>query len=643
MNKAAVKKVVFALFVLLITTQSRAGFLEMPNIEELPEAENDILLKDLDIPSVNDRSPDPEDGLRLNVTEFRVQGIVEFPELGITRESIIKFVEESRYNIMKEGQLLYSGYTNKELSELQDIIVDIEKNTRDVHVGPMEVQRLVFLIRNQRRRRGVTLSTIEDVADKVTEYYRQRGFILAKAFIPEQHVRDGVVTLTLMLGDLGKVDFVHNKRYSSKTVDKIFSDLMYKPVTTSAIEQKLYYLNDMPGLNVQGFFGPGEQVGDTKLTIRAETEESYSMNFRIDNHGSDTTGEYRLYGDLILNNPLKYGDQLHLSLLAAVEPESSEYGAVRYSAPLFSHRWHYELGASQNAFVIGLERLSGSNNASEVIDENIEGKSETLEAGFRYQLTRSRVNTTSLGLTFLAIDAEVESAGVTTPDRVNNTRASYNFDFLNQKDRVIHNGAITLTRSLVMENSAVPGVPAYEDAWIVGFNYTSVRFMKPLWGKSDFRWVIRSGGQYSGEWLSSINQFALAGPTRSRAYKTNTFFSDDGIYLGAEVFFEAPNKWSWWSKKIQPYVFSDLSYGEVYTQSFSQDAVNTGESGASGYIEGKNRAFLFDAGLGLKLSFSRGLRGSVSIAAPMKTEISNELDLEDIDDVKFYFDMQYSL
>src|SRR5690606_7888943 len=91
-------KSALALTLICCCSLGYAGFLEMPTIEEVPEPENDILLKDLDIPPVRDRNPNPEAGPRLNVTAFRVQGVVEFPELGITYRSVIELIENIRYD-----------------------------------------------------------------------------------------------------------------------------------------------------------------------------------------------------------------------------------------------------------------------------------------------------------------------------------------------------------------------------------------------------------------------------------------------------------------------------------------------------------------------------------------------------------------
>ena len=605
-------------FLLGIAAESRAGFLEMPTIEEVPEAENDILLKDLDIPPVRERNPHPEAGPRLNVTAFRVQGVVEFPELGITRESVIKLVENVRYDMMKEGELMYSGYTMEELSELQDLIVEIEKETRGQHVETVDLQRLVFLIREQRRSRGVTLGMLEQVADQITDYYRQRGFVLAKAFIPEQKVRDGIVTITLLLGNLGDVQLSGAKRYSPKTVEKIFRDAIDEPVNSTAIEEKLFYVNDLPGLNVQGFFSPGDQVGDTRLNISTVKEELYRVNVRTDNHGSDVTGEYRVYTDFLLNNPLKYGDRLHLAVLGAFEPENATYGMARYSGPLWHYRWKFDVGVSQNAFVSGL----GSNL-------DIGGKSTTYDLGTHFQIHRSRVKSTSVSVTASRVHTtqEYRSGGISSTfdeDEIENIELAYQFDILRSAKRTVHMGGIRLIHTSMAESLFNDYL---EDGWLIDLDYTTLRFVKmPLMQPA--RLVMRANAHYAGRQTASVNQFSLAGPTRSRGYRTNTFFADDGLHLGADLVFEGPSLWNI-RDYMQPYLMADAAYGIGYlTDPYSDETE-------------RNHAGLVSAGLGCKIFF-RNFRANFSVGYPPETEIPDNPELEEMDESKWYFDMQYS-
>src|SRR5690625_6920943 len=117
---------------------------------------------------------------------------------------------------------------------------------------------------------------IETVADTITQYYRERGFILAKAYIPKQEVRDVVVTLTVLLGNLGEVNVHNNQRYSSGTVKRPFNAILDKPVTSHAVEERLFFVNDLPGLSAQAYFEPGSQVGDTAMGLYVLSEDRKS-------------------------------------------------------------------------------------------------------------------------------------------------------------------------------------------------------------------------------------------------------------------------------------------------------------------------------------------------------------------------------
>jgi len=51
----------------------------------------------------------------------------------------------------------------------------------------------------------------------------------------------------------------------------------------------------------------------------------------MDNHGSEQAGEYHLYGEAFLNNPLGHADQPRLADLYTVDPNNSDYGQIRYA------------------------------------------------------------------------------------------------------------------------------------------------------------------------------------------------------------------------------------------------------------------------------------------------------------------------
>ena len=617
-NKKVLKKILIGL--LLLPVSAKAGLLEMPDTTEAPQFERKTLLLDLDIPGVKDRDPDPESGPHLNVKEFRVQGLTEFPEKGITREKIIAQVEAIRFDMMGEGKLLSSGYTLDELGKVSDLIAEIEEETKDQHVGPLEVQKLVFLIREQRRQRGITLGMIETVANTITRYYREHGFILAKAYIPKQQVRDGVVTLTVLLGELGEVEVKNNKRYSEKTIQHIFDSDLAKPVTNDSVEEKLFLVNDLPGLSVQGYFEPGTQVGDTKLNVNVTSEQWYDATERFDNHGSERAGKYRAYTEFLLHNPFKLGDELELGVLGTFAPQNSTYGSLRYNIPILSPRVKFSAGISNNDFVLAQTDPS---------EPQSKGRAEIIDASVKYQLQRGRVRNQAFGLKLSQIDSTVDIGSITNTNTLLNTEIFYDFDFLNDAKRILQQGNITITSSQLKEGAAEDQT---KNPTFLNIDYSRLSFVNIPLIKSESKLILHFSGQYAGTKMASSNQFSIAGPTRARGFSVNEFYADDAAYLGADLVFKGPSLNDYklagesFSNLFQPFVFTDFSYGYDNALNDSETAINE---------------TLVDVGVGFKLNYKENVRGNFVFAFPVTSTGTAFTDTKKPNKgVNVYFDFQ---
>lgn len=602
----------------------------MPVITEMPDLERKSMLKDLDIPSVRDRDPDPESGPRLNVVKFKLQGIVEYPDLDITKKDIDRLIEGLRYNLMQEYDVLDSGFTEKELEEVSKMLVEIEEETMDRHVSDLEVQKLVWLVREQRLQRGITLGTIETIADRITRFYRERGFILAKAYIPEQQVRDGVVTLTLLLGKLGEIEVLENEIYSDEVISSVFEDMLTIPVTSDAVEEKLYLINDYPGLSATGFFQPGAQVGDTKMNINVRSEKQYDANVRLDNHGSEQTGEYRLYGEVLWHNPLGNADQLHVAGLAAFSPDNTIYGQLRYNTRFFNPRLILSIGGASNDFVLGPGNSESINNLE------LEGDTKQTDVGMSYTLNRSRSENYYLDYKYEKVASTIRLGALPTlgdvglDDTVINSTLGFRYDILDEENKILHQGDVLFTSGEFEKGVEVGQDESYN---IFGLNYTLLTFWQLPYFESNTRIIYRTSLQYASSAISSINQFTLAGPSKARAYSVNQFSADNAIYMGADWIFDAPDFISMdvagsnLVDMIRPFIFVDASYGEVIS-----------------LIEGRDNSDgrLIDAGFGFQLSYKNNLQGNLHFAFPLSDDFSNEDIVVEDDSMRVVFDLQYS-
>jgi len=602
-----------------------AGFLEMPDIEQFGSAEEKTMLRDMDVPPLKDRSPDPTAGPRLSVSEFRIQGLVEYPELGITHKALADLVEGIRFELMGEGELLESGYTVDELGELSDLLSDIEEETVDRHVTPLEVQKLVWLIRGQRGKRGVTLGQIETVAHEITRFYRQRGFVLAKAYIPKQRVRDGVVNLTLLLGMLGEVSVNGNELYHTDTLNAVFDGLLDKPVTNKMIEESLFVISDFPGLTVDGYFEPGAQVGDTRLNINVKDERRYMGHVRVDNHGSDEAGLYRFYTDLQFNNTLGLADYIRASVLQAKSPDNTTYWQLAYDSNFFSPRFRIGMESSRNQFAV---------DRTQVADLELNGEVDVVAFNGRYIQRRGRTRNSSYELRSESIKSDLQISDI--PD-INNafdeelTHLSfkYSFDFLDDENKRLHDGNIKYTKGSFDFGARSE---QEEDYHILSLDYTLLSFLKVPFTDSESRLLYRSSFQYAGTNLSKIARFSLAGPTRARGFTPSFFTADDAFYFGADWIFNSPDFLSFnigdvsFDEFVRPVLFIDIGVGK-------QHALLAGESDLTGK--------LVDVGFGFQFSHNDDFSGNLQFGFPVLDDFSEAGTQPEVDSLRMTFDLQY--
>jgi hemolysin activation/secretion protein len=616
-------------FSVCLPLDSLAGFLEMPEITEVPDLERKSMLKDLSVPSVRDRDPDPEAGPRLNVERFKLQGIVEYPELGITKAEIEKLIEGIRSDLMEDYKVLPSGFTANELEDVSNLLVEIEEETMERHVTDLEVQKLVWLVREQRSNRGITLGTIETIADRITQFYRERGFILAKAYIPRQEVRDGIVTLTLLLGTLGEVEVHGNEMYDTDIISSVFDDDLAQPVTSDVVEENIYLVNDYPGLAVMGFFEPGSQVGDTRLNLNTRGEERYFMNIRVDNHGTEETGRQRLYGEVLANNLLGIADQLHLGALRAFSPSNTTYWLLRYSFNLFNPRLRLAMGRTQNQFVV-------EQNNSELLSQlDINGVTKQTDVVLNYKLKRSRVQNYSVGLAWENIFSDLQlgdipDSGGLLDDEVTNYKLLFNFDVLQESSRILHQGLVAYVSGSFDQGNNFGQDDTFD---ILITDYTLLTFLTIPYTDIDTRLILRSSVQLTESALSSLSQIFLGGPTRARAYPVNQFSADSAAYVGVDWIFNLP---SWLdfnfsnTKSLkdftQPFVFADAAYGIKHA--FKVDGEDS-------------EATLYDLGIGFRIFYLSELQGNLQFAYPISSTFTDAALATPDDSVRVVFDLQY--
>jgi len=105
--------------------------------------------------------------------------------------------------------------------------------------------------------REVGFADLEQAAARISRYYREHGYMVARAYIPAQTVAtDGVVEIAVIEGRFGKVELDNKSRVRDSVARGYLDAFPGTPVTAPALERKMLLLNDLPG------------VGEARATLR---------------------------------------------------------------------------------------------------------------------------------------------------------------------------------------------------------------------------------------------------------------------------------------------------------------------------------------------------------------------------------------
>lgn len=352
-------------------------------------------------------------------------------------------------------------------------------------------------------------------ADAVTEFYHDRGYSLARAVIPAQRVDDGVVTIAVVEGRVGKVLFAGNKSYDDAFLRGRVGHLAGGSlVTTDRMERSLLLLNDLPGLKARATLSPAADFGASDVLVRVE-EQRLAANVILDNAGRRETGTWRLDAGLEINNLLGQGEQLSLRALTT-DHRLMKYGKVGFAVPLDGDGLKLSASHSNVRYdVAGTFAALG-----------MEGSARTTEAALQYPLTRSRGKNETLSLALKSTHLvqkvmSVETSNVRVPMLV----GGYVLNRIGN-DASVSNLSIQVASNFRRNMSGLSQT-AQQFRGEVDGNY-----LLPL----DRQWdvYLRAAVAYSPDRLPDSEKYAIGGPGSVRAYRASELRGDSGAQATLE-------------------------------------------------------------------------------------------------------------
>ncbi len=374
-----------------------------------------------------------------------------------------------------------------------------------------------------------TLSQLNAVARRITDYYRARGFAVARALLPAQDITSGTVTITVIEGRVSASRVVNTTVLSDAAVGAYLANAQPGEVIRSAqIDRGLLLLQDTPGVATsRATLQPGASVGTSELLIEVTPAARVAGSITLDNYGSRYTGPNRLGSNLAVASPLGVGDQFSASALTS--GQGLQFARIAYAAPLGSDGLRAELAYFATRY--GLGREFAALDAA--------GSASSTRASLSYPFIRSALTNLSGGMSYEAkrFNDQVNASATSTNKKAGITRLGFSG---NQQDALGGGGITSFDASIGLGKLAIDSpsalgidaVSAQTQGRYLVLGYSLGRLQRL---GNDTQLQVTFNGQLASKNLDSSEKFSLGGPSGVRSYPQGEASGDEGVKGTVEV------------------------------------------------------------------------------------------------------------
>lgn len=441
--------------------------------------------------------------------------------------------------------------------------------------------------------RDLSFADLQLLCYKISEYYRQQGFVFSRAVVPHQELKNGQLQLRVIEAKFGEIVINNDSAVSSGFLSNIIKPVKTnKTIEEHSLNRALLLLQDIPGIEVTSSIHAGQSLGLSDLQLQV-TSSAAQHQVSFYNFGGRHTHRANLRGTFNFDNLVGRGDLLSLSLNTSGERLLQT--SVSYDIALGGSGHYGGINISYLDYSLG-ENLK---------DLNAEGKAKTAAIYLRSRWVRdiSYNFSSQLRLQRQSLDDQINNGATQTKRVVDSISLSLSGDVRNWLSETSINSWLVnmVAGDVAYGNAAAQTRDAFAAETQGRFHKLNVNLRHLQALSENLQLSVNFSAQKSFSNLDSSQKQTLAGPHAVRAYDVGTLSGDSGYLLSVELqrSFDA-DKFG----RFSLYGFIDAAKAELNTRPWSQ-------------LNDDNHISLAGAGLGLRWQGFDSWNANIFAAAPI--------------------------
>ena len=469
------------------------------------------------------------------------------------------------------------------------------------------------------KEKDLTLADMNTVAELVTMTYQEHGYVLAKAYLPEQGITNGYLIVAILEGKIEDMVVEGNTYYDPKLLKRFFkTQIEHGVVTENLLEKELLLANELASAETALVLKKGEKPGYVNVGLKTTDEIPFKFGVDYNNFGTEVVSTNR-YGVVASMTDPWFGTNFSVRGVTGDEMDRSSMVSVDYRIPVNSLGTHVTLSYLNGVYATG----------AEIAAAEYQGQTSIHGVRISHPFIKSRDTALSMSLGWDHKYAEYEDSsrnGIYAIDDLDEYYVRLDFDNL---DRFLGKNLVSLSafhgnttdRYDKPSFRQITDQPRSLDISMASTQYERYAFslarIQKVYGYTNF--MLRSTGQYAGEeYLNPLTWYSVGGYGTVRGWKPESQVrGDSGYTITGELMFAPPfmAEKVFFGQKLAQMVQFALFYdhGGVFIDQPLENIVGGGLTDA---IENESE-YLNGYGVGLRLFYKDRFRLKLDVGFPV--------------------------
>lgn len=449
----------------------------------------------------------------------------------------------------------------------------------------------------------ISIADLYLLAQSITNYYRNNGYILSRAILPPQHIRNGEVTIRIIEGYVDKVTVGGNPD-GAKCIVQAYSNHIKdsRPLQLYDLEYYTMLANEIPGCAAKAVLTPSKSsVGAADVAMMTNTER-FRGYISYDDYGTRYIGPQQITANIDYSSIIASGDNIDFTFAETLRDKELNYTDINYLLPITSYGLKLNFGKTRTKthpmFVLEPADVLGIN--------------DIYYTTLSIPVVRSRTKSYTITIGINVTDVDVTVTPEVVKLYIDHIRSLYLSNVYGFTDTWYGNNLIsfdvrkglpafgyTRDTSITAATSRPQGHADYTKISTQATRLQAITNTLSAYG------LIR--GQYSFNPLLASEEFVFGGNVLGRAYDPSEIIGDHGVAGTLEL------RYDWaatmrFLQSIQFYVYYD--FGKIW------NIVKT--------INGIKKDSATSTGVGSRFSINQHLSGNIMWTKPLTREVNAE-------------------